>query len=242
MVVDPITMAPGAAPLRGAGGDGEVPHLRRAGDQGREAGRDPHQPGPALRDQAGSQGRGRDDQGEAGHRAGGDHPGRGEGDPAPAPDREAAGGGRGVQPEGADHHQGHREADQVSRMPARTSWAACGSGRRSGVGPRRAGAGAGAVKAGVDVLVVDTAHGHSESVLEMVREHQATLSRDGDRGGQHRHRRGGRGPDQGRRGRRQGRDRARLDLHHARGGGRGRSADHGHLRLRARWPASTTCR
>ena len=57
--------------------------------------------------------------------------------------------------------------------------------------------------AGVDLLVLDTAHGHSRGVVDMARQ----LSRAGDRarGREHRHRRGGRCPDRRRRRRREGR-------------------------------------
>ncbi len=49
MIVDPITIEPGRAHLRRAGADAALPHLRRARHQGRQAGRHPHQPRPALR-------------------------------------------------------------------------------------------------------------------------------------------------------------------------------------------------
>ena len=48
------------------------------------------------------------------------------------------------------------------------------------------------VEAGVDLLVVDTAHGHSAGVLEVVRKVKANLVGRRD-GRQHRHRRRGRG-------------------------------------------------
>jgi IMP dehydrogenase len=64
------------------------------------------------------------------------------------------------------------------------------------------------VDAGVDVLVVDTAHGHSRGVLEMV----ARLKRDGTDRGRRRRGEGGRGP--------------RFDLHHPDRGGRGRAPGH----------------
>ena len=85
-------------------------------------------------------------------------------------------------------------------------------------------------EAGVDVIMVDTAHGHSRRVLEMV----ARLRR-GRRLGRHRRRQrrdpGGRaGAGRRRRGRGQGRRRPGLDLHHA-GRRRGRrAADHRDLR------------
>ena len=104
-------------------------------------------------------------------------------------------------------------------------------GAAVGVGPdalERAGA---LVDADVDVLVVDTAHGHSRSVIEMVRPGEVGVGRPGDRG-QHRDRRGGRGADRRGRGRDQGRHRAGLDLHDPDRRRRRRAAGHGDLRLR----------
>ena len=81
----------------------------------------------------------------------------------------------------------------------------------------------------VDVLVVDSAHGHSANVIETVREPQKTLGhRRGCR--KHRHRRRLPRPDQGRRRRRQGRHRSGVDLHHADHLRRRRAADHGDRR------------
>ena len=81
------------------------------------------------------------------------------------------------------------------------------------------------IEEGVDLLIVDTAHGHSQGVLDMVRRLKAELGR-----GRGRHRRRQRGHVRGRPGpgrcrcrRREGRRRARLDLHHP-GGGRRRRA------------------
>ena len=54
------------------------------------------------------------------------------------------------------------------------------------------------VAAEVDVLVVDTAHGHSRGVVEMVRQDQGRVRHRADRR-QHRHGRGGRGADRCRR-------------------------------------------
>ena len=82
------------------------------------------------------------------------------------------------------------------------------------------------VAAGVDVIVVDTAHGHSQGVLERVHVGQAELpARRSDRR-QHRHRGGGQGARRIRRGRREGRYRPGLDLHDADRRRRGRAADH----------------
>ena len=81
----------------------------------------------------------------------------------------------------------------------------------------------------VDVLVVDSAHGHSANVIETVKQHQTALGyRRGRR--QRGHGRGLPRPDR-RRGRRgEGRHRAGLDLHHAGDFRRRRAADYGDLR------------
>ena len=72
------------------------------------------------------------------------------------------------------------------------------------------------IDAGVDFLIVDTAHGHAQSVLDMVGADQGERRRRGDRR-QRGHPGGRAGADRRRRGRRQGRRRPRLDLHHPRG-------------------------
>ena len=48
MIVDPVTVDPGANDRRRAGGDAALSHLRRAGHQARQAGGDSDQPRPAL--------------------------------------------------------------------------------------------------------------------------------------------------------------------------------------------------
>ena len=61
-----------------------------------------------------------------------------------------------------------QKACRNSPMPARTASAVCASGRRSGP-PRTRSTRWGALReAGVDVVVVDTSHGHSRDVLETV--------------------------------------------------------------------------
>ena len=85
------------------------------------------------------------------------------------------------------------------------------------------------IETGVDFLVVDTAHGHAQAVLDMVGADQGQLRHRGDRGQRGHPGRcagaGGRG-----RGRHQGRRRAGLHLHHPGGGRRRRPAGHGDLR------------
>ena len=55
-----------------------------------------------------------------------------------------------------------------TRTPARTSTAACASARRSASPPTTRSASSCSSAAGVDVIVVDTAHGHSQGVLDRV--------------------------------------------------------------------------
>jgi IMP dehydrogenase len=82
------------------------------------------------------------------------------------------------------------------------------------------------LEAGVDVLVLDTAHGHQERMLESleaVRKLGAGGPQRPDRGRQRRHPRGRRRPRRRRRGHRQGRRRSGGDVHHP-DGDRGRPA------------------
>ena len=85
----------------------------------------------------------------------------------------------------------------------------------------------------MDVVVVDTAHGHTKGVLETVealKKRFADLEVIAGNVGTYE---GAARPGRGRRRRRQGRHGPGLDLHHARGLGRGHAADHGHRRSRA---------
>jgi IMP dehydrogenase len=92
------------------------------------------------------------------------------------------------------------------------------------------------VRTRVDVLAIDSAHGHSSRVLEAVRAIKKALSAGGFAGRQRGHLRGCAGADRGRRRRHQGGHRAGLYLHHAHGHRRGHAADHSHRRGRARGP------
>ena len=83
------------------------------------------------------------------------------------------------------------------------------------------------LKAGVDIIVVDTAHGHSQGVIDAVKGDQAEVPRSRHCCREHRDGRGNAGPDPRRRGRRQGRHRARLHLHDPGRLRGGRAADHG---------------
>ena len=107
-------------------------------------------------------------------------------------------------------------------------------GAAVGVSTRHDGSRGRARAAHVDVLVIDTAHGHSQGVLDMV----ATLrERHPDVDLDRRQRGDGRSDaraDRSRRGRREGRHRRRLDLHDARRRRHRRADDHGDRRVRAR--------
>ncbi len=72
------------------------------------------------------------------------------------------------------------------------------------------------IEEGVDLLVVDTAHGHSHGVIDMVRRLKAERAAVRGRRGRRQRRlvRGREGAGRSRRRRRQGRGRAGLDLHH----------------------------
>ena len=82
----------------------------------------------------------------------------------------------------------HASKDDVGRLR-------CGAA--VGVGPDRLERAQALVDAGVDVVVVDTAHGHSAVVLETIGGAAAHLPRAPDHRRQRRDRRGHRGADQG---------------------------------------------
>ena len=66
----------------------------------------------------------------------------------------------------------------------------------------------------IDVLVVDTAHGHQDKMLAALRAVRGPGAVGPRRGGQRGHRGGRRRPGRGGRGHRQGRGRSRRDVHH----------------------------
>ena len=82
-------------------------------------------------------------------------------------------------------------------------------------------------EAGVDVIVVDTAHGHSQGVLDRVQVGEEEFPASAGDRRQHRHRRCGAGAGRSWRGCGQGRHRPRFDLHHPHRRRRRRAADHG---------------
>ena len=162
-------------------------------------------------------------------------------DPAPAQGREAARRRPAVPAEGPHHRQGHPEGRQVpERVQGRPRPAARRRGRRRrpGTSLERAEA---LVAAHVDVLVVDTAHGHSQRVLDIVRELRRRLPGRRPRRRQRGDRRGDRGPDRARRRRREGRHRRRLDLHDARRRRHRRADDHGRRSTAPAPRRRTTC-
>ena len=71
--------------------------------------------------------------------------------------------------QGPDHRQGHLEADRVPERDEGRARAACAWRAAVGVGPDALERAEALVAAGADVLVLDTAHGHSTGVLEMAR-------------------------------------------------------------------------
>ena len=134
---------------------------------------------------------------------------------------------------GPHHGQGHQEADRVPRSPPRTSGVASGSPPPSASAATRSSGPSASSPPGVDVLVVDTSHGHSPGRARHRQADQGRLRHRGDRR-QRRHRRGRRCHGRRRRRRREGRRRPRIDLHHAGGRRRRRPAAHRHPRLRRR--------
>jgi hypothetical protein len=82
------------------------------------------------------------------------------------------------------------------------------------------------IDAKVDVIVIDSAHAHSAGVMDLIRSSRRSFRHAADRR-ERRHGRGGAGSHRARRRRPQGRHRAGLDLHHARGGRRWSSSADG---------------
>ena len=151
---------------------------------------------------------------------------RRQGNPAGPSDREAAAGRRSRAPARTDHRQGHGQGDAPSVLRARIRWGGCASARRSASDPSARSAWRRCCARASTCCCIDTAHGHSRNVIDALQRDQARVPRRRSGRGQRRDRRGRQGAD--RRGRRRaaGRDGPRLDLHHARGFGRRRAADH----------------
>ena len=84
------------------------------------------------------------------------------------------------------------------------------------------------INAGVDVIVIDTAHAHTKSVLDAIRDTKKNLPGLPAYRRQCGHCRGDRGVIKAGRRRSQGRHRSGLDLHHAHRCRCRRAADHGH--------------
>ena len=247
MIVNPITLSPthriyeALELMKKYRISGRADHRGR--QQGRPAGRHPDQPRPAVRDERRPADRRRHDARAPHHRAGRHDARRGARDPAPAQGREAAGRRSRLPAEGPDHRQGHPEGGQVSRTRRRTRSAGCGAARRSASRATRWSAPRRSSRRNVDVLVVDTAHGHSQGVLDMVRAAPPALSG-----------RRSRSPATWRRPKRTealialGVDavkvghRRRLDLHDARHRRHRRADDHRRHGVRARGRARTTSR
>ena len=138
-------------------------HLGRPDHRrGRAARRHPDQPRPALRSATTTQPIARGDDGarRSSPRRVGTTPRPGQGDPDRHTDREAAGRRRRRPAHGPHHRQGHPEARPSTPTPPRTTRAGCGSPPPSASARTRSSGREALVDAGVDVLVVDTAHGH----------------------------------------------------------------------------------
>ena len=85
------------------------------------------------------------------------------------------------------------------------------------------------VEAGVDVLGLDSAHGHTQNVLETVKRIKALYPDVQLIAGNVATAEGTRAPHRGGRRLREGGHRPRLHLHHPRGGRHRRAPDHRHL-------------
>ena len=70
--------------------------------------------------------------------------------------------------QGPDHGQGYPEADPVPERDEGRAGPACGSRAAIGIGPDELERAAALIDAGVDVLVLDSSHGHSRRCVEMV--------------------------------------------------------------------------
>ena len=220
MIVDPITVGPRqliseALELMKRFRISGVPVTEE-----RQAGRHSDQPRPALRDALRPADLRGDDQGEPHHGVRSAPRSRRPRRSCTAPRREAAGGGRRLQPQGPDHGQGHpEEAEVPERRQGRAGPAAGGRGdRRHGRTSWSARRNWCARK--VDVLAIDTAHGHTTRVMDAVRAIKRKLPEVQLITGNVATYEGARELIVARRGRHQGRHRAGLDLHHARGVGR----------------------
>ena len=77
----------------------------------------------------------------------------------------------------ADHRQGHPEGDRASRIACKDELGRLRVGAAVGVGDDTEERVEALVAAGVDVIVVDTAHGHSQGVLDRVRGSRSAIRR-----------------------------------------------------------------
>ena len=179
VIKDPITVSPDMTHPRGARPHPLARHLRRAGGGGQEGGGHRHPPRPAVRRQARCAGlRGDDSRRSAwsrcartrrrkkcwscctSHRI----------EKVLVVNRDQRAGRH-------DHGEGLPEGHGISRAPARTNAAGCASGAAVGTTPDTLERVAALREAGVDVVVVDTAHGHSKGVIDTVSAHQGEVGR-----------------------------------------------------------------
>ena len=174
------------------------------------------------------------------HRAGRDDPRRGGADPPPEQGREAPGRRCRRPPPGADHGQGHLQAARVPGRDEGSSRGVCGSGLRSASArtrssarrrsPPRAPTCSCSTRRTATPAASSTWHGSCrDSTIQLVAGNIATAEAR-------------RRPDRCRRGRRQGRDRARQLVHDTGRGRRGRAAGHRGLRVRRRLRGRTASR
>ena len=105
------------------------------------------------------------------------------------PHREAAGRRRRRQAQGPHHHQGHREGAEQHPHAAKDEHGRLRVGAAVGVGEDRDARVHALLAAGCDVIVVDTAHGHSRGRPRRGARDQEELPAGADRRRQRRHRR-----------------------------------------------------
>ena len=180
MIVEPVTLRPDALVSRRARADGALPHLRRPDHRRRAACSSASSRTATCAssdDSTRPVSRADDRRASLVTAPVGTTLERGRGDPAPAQDREAPVVDADGRLHGADHRQGHPEARSSTRTRRRTSRGACASAPRSASARTRSSARRRSSTPASTCSCVDTAHGHSQRVVEMVAQAQGGARR-----------------------------------------------------------------
>ena len=156
-----------------------------------------------------------DDPRQSRHRPDRHQPGGRAPHPPPAADREIAGGRRGRPLRRPDHRQGHRESRSPRPLATKDGEGRLRVAAATTVGDAGFARSEALIDAGVDCIVIDTAHGHNVEVARAVERVKKRVELGPGRRRQRRHRRRRQGARRCRRRRDQGRHRPGLDLHHA---------------------------